>query len=283
MKSVILLEGGSYRGIYTSGVLDVWMEHGIYPDCVVGVSAGALNAMCYVAHQPGRSKDVIYAYGLDPRYLGKDSLRHEHNMVGFDFILHTVPKFIPFDEKTFHTAPTKFYAAVTNCKTGAQEYIDRDTSSNIMDAIAASASMPFLNHNVPLNGTPYLDGGIAHKTPLHFLDEHPEYDRAIMILTRERTYQKAETSPLMKKAAQRAYRNFPAIAKELCNERRLFEQERQRIFQLEKEGKLLVIAPEQALGIKRLEKNMDALCTGYQTGRKDGLASVQAVQEYLQK
>ena len=33
MKNLILLEGGSYRGIYTSGVLDVFMEHDIYPDC----------------------------------------------------------------------------------------------------------------------------------------------------------------------------------------------------------------------------------------------------------
>lgn len=53
-----------------------------------------------------------------------------------------------------------------------------------MQAIAASASMPFLNRKVELQGIPYLDGGVANKTPLHFLDEHPEYDRVIAILTR---------------------------------------------------------------------------------------------------
>lgn len=43
MKNLILLEGGSYRGIYTSGVLDVFMEHDIYPDCILGVSAGRIK------------------------------------------------------------------------------------------------------------------------------------------------------------------------------------------------------------------------------------------------
>ena len=36
------LEGGAMRGIYTAGVLDVFLEAGIMPDVVVGVSAGAL-------------------------------------------------------------------------------------------------------------------------------------------------------------------------------------------------------------------------------------------------
>ena len=37
----LALEGGGYRGMYTAGVLDVWMEHGLTCDHMVGVSAGA--------------------------------------------------------------------------------------------------------------------------------------------------------------------------------------------------------------------------------------------------
>ncbi|MBC8547557.1 patatin family protein [Clostridiaceae bacterium NSJ-31] len=281
MKSVILLEGGSYRGIYTAGILDVFMEHDLYPDCVVGVSAGALNGMCYVAKQPGRVKDVTYAYGLDPRYAGEKAIRREHNMIGLNFILHEVPQYIPFDKDTFYHNKVKFYAAVTNCVTGKQEYIDRDQSSNIMKAIAASASMPFLNRRVEIEGIPYLDGGIANKTPLHFLDIHPEYDRVIFILTRESTYQKAKPSQVICKAAERFYRSFPKLVEDIKNENLLYEEERERIFTMANNKEALVIAPKQPLNIGHLEKNIDSLCRGYQIGRKDGYSYCDDVKDYL--
>ena len=42
--SVLLLEGGAMRGVYTSGVLDVLMQNDLYFPTVAAVSAGALNA-----------------------------------------------------------------------------------------------------------------------------------------------------------------------------------------------------------------------------------------------
>ena len=179
MKSVMLLEGGSYRGIYTSGVLDVFMEHDVYPDCVVGVSAGSLNGLGYVAKQPGRSRDIVLTYGMDPRYVGVQALRREHNLVGFDFILREVQDRYPFDGETFCHSGMKFYAVAVNCRTGEQEYIDRDETEDILTAVAASSSMPFFCRKVKIGGEFYLDGGTGLHLPLGFLREHPEYDRVV--------------------------------------------------------------------------------------------------------
>ena len=44
-NSILLLEGGSLRGLYTAGVLDTFMENDLYFPAVAGVSAGSLNAM----------------------------------------------------------------------------------------------------------------------------------------------------------------------------------------------------------------------------------------------
>ena len=44
----LVLEGGAMRGLFTAGVLDVWMENGIAMDAAIGVSAGA-------EHQPHRA------------------------------------------------------------------------------------------------------------------------------------------------------------------------------------------------------------------------------------
>lgn len=47
MKTGLVLEGGAMRGIYTAGVLDVFMEQGLHFDGVIGVSAGALSRMFF--------------------------------------------------------------------------------------------------------------------------------------------------------------------------------------------------------------------------------------------
>ena len=41
MTAGLVLEGGGMRGLYTAGVLDVFMEHGVEFAHAVGVSAGA--------------------------------------------------------------------------------------------------------------------------------------------------------------------------------------------------------------------------------------------------
>ena len=57
-KSVLVLEGGAMRSVYTSGVLDVFMENQIEFDCVVGVSAGALVGSNYISNQKGRTAGI---------------------------------------------------------------------------------------------------------------------------------------------------------------------------------------------------------------------------------
>ena len=68
--SALLLEGGALRGMYTSGVLDVLMENDLYFPAVAAVSAGGLNAVNYLARQPGRSARINLRYRSDPRYAG---------------------------------------------------------------------------------------------------------------------------------------------------------------------------------------------------------------------
>ena len=281
MKSVMLLEGGSYRGIYTSGILDVLMEHGVYPDCVVGVSAGALNGVGYVAKQPGRCRDVVLNYGLDPRYLGTKALRKEHNLVGFDFILREMQSILPFDEDTFYHGGIKFYAAVTNCLTGAQEYIDRDNCPDIMQAIAASSSMPYLCRKVELNGVPYLDGGVGRHLPLGFLKDHPEYDRVAVILTRRLEYRKKDAGRAMENLGRRLYRDYPELLSVLLTEAQRYAAEREELSRLRDQGKIYLVEPEAELPIGRLERDRENLRLGYDTGRRDGDRYWEEIRDWL--
>lgn len=46
-KTGLVLEGGAMRGMYTAGVLDVFLEHDITFDGVIGVSMGAITGCSY--------------------------------------------------------------------------------------------------------------------------------------------------------------------------------------------------------------------------------------------
>jgi predicted patatin/cPLA2 family phospholipase len=58
----LVLEGGGIRGIYTAGVLDVFLDEGIEFDGVIGVSAGVIHGCSYLSKQRGRSVRYMTKY-----------------------------------------------------------------------------------------------------------------------------------------------------------------------------------------------------------------------------
>lgn len=69
-----MLEGGGMRGIYTAGVLDVFMENGITFDGVIGVSAGAIHGCSFVSGQKGRSIRYYMKYCRNWHFMSFRSL-----------------------------------------------------------------------------------------------------------------------------------------------------------------------------------------------------------------
>ena len=55
MKTGLVLEGGAMRGMFTCGVLDIFMENNIVFDGVAGISAGATFGINFKSHQAGRA------------------------------------------------------------------------------------------------------------------------------------------------------------------------------------------------------------------------------------
>ena len=74
-KVGLVLEGGSMRGMFTAGVMDVMMDAGIAFDGAVGVSAGAAFGCNYKSGQIGRALRYNMAYCRDKRYCGWHSVR----------------------------------------------------------------------------------------------------------------------------------------------------------------------------------------------------------------
>ena len=116
MKTGLVLEGGAMRGMFTAGVLDVLMEHGIVLDGAIGVSAGAVFGCNYKSHQIGRTIRYNTEYCKDKRYASFGNLLRTGNLYSEQFCYHTVPEKLDiFDSKAFRENPMDFFCGVHRC------------------------------------------------------------------------------------------------------------------------------------------------------------------------
>ncbi len=96
----IVLEGGAFRGLYTEGVLDALMEAGINFECTIGVSAGAMNGICYVSGQIGRAARFSLRYRHDSRYISWAKIFQIGRPLNYRFAFQHIPG-DPLDEERF--------------------------------------------------------------------------------------------------------------------------------------------------------------------------------------
>ena len=134
-EGALVLEGGSLRGLFTAGVLDVFMERGIQFSYVNGVSAGAMNGLSYISNQPGRTLRVDLDYLHDKRFMSFRNLVKKREIFSFEFLFGELSeKLVPFDYEAFAASPQEFEAVATRCKTGKPEYFSNKTCSEIFQA-----------------------------------------------------------------------------------------------------------------------------------------------------
>lgn len=267
MKTGLVLEGGGVRGIYTAGVLDLFMEHGITFDGVIGVSAGAIHGCSYLSNQKGRSIRYYKKYCNDPRFMSFKSWIKTGDIVGADFCYHQLPdKLDVYDHEAFYKNTSDFFVTCSNVETGKAEYIQIKDMKTQIDALRASASLPYFSRIVEINGKKYLDGGCTDSIPIEaFLNMG--YEKNVVILTRDATYRKKPEKAILSKLF---YHKFPAFTNALLNRYHSYNQTVEKIMELEKEGNIFVIRPQEALNIGRMEKNPINVQRVYDIGYADG-------------
>ena len=281
MKIGIVLEGGAMRGVFSAGVLDVFLEHGIEPDLCLGVSAGACLACSFLCKQKGRGFAVMTDYLENKDYCSVSSLVRTGDLFGAEFLYHTIPEQLyPIDNEAFLQGTTDFFVVVTNCETGKAEYLPVKDMFRDVDAVRASSSLPLLARTVFLDRKPYLDGGVSDPVPVQKALEMG-CDKIIVVLTRHRSFRKSpeKAVPLVKLK----YRNYPNLVQDMKIRHRVYNDTLDRISDLEKGGKIFVIAPEKPLKISRAEKDMNLLNDGYRQGKDLALRRMPNLLDYLKK
>ncbi len=279
-KTAIVLEGGSFRGQFTAGVLDVLLENDITIDACFGVSAGTLNGMNFKAKQIGRSNRVNLAFCNDPRYVGTSAVASSGSLVGYDFLFNDVQDRIdPFDNETFVANPMELYSTVTDIVFGTADYLPVKNTLLDLDAIRASTSLPLVTPVVELDGHLYLDGGIADSVPVEHVLEDAGFDRAIVVLTQDRGYQKSayEFMP----AARARYGEYPYLLDALQTRHERYNEQREHIWAYEDAGRALVLAPQKPVTVKHVEHDAAKLLDLYIQGRQEAARQLDAIKEFL--
>lgn len=278
MKTGLVLEGGGVRGIYTAGVLDVFLEQGLQFDGVIGVSAGAIHGCSFLSGQKGRSIRYYRKYVNDPRFMSLRSWIRTGDIVGAEFCYHTLPDELDvYDHEAFLRCGIPFYAVVTDVETGRPEYVHMTDMRGQIEYLRASASLPYFSRIVTLEGRRYLDGGCTDSIPLAAF-EAMGYRRNVVILTRDAAYRK---KPEMARLAKLVYRRYPAFVRALEERHLMYNRQCGEVAQAEAEGRAFVIRPAQPLEIGRLENDPDKVQQVYDAGRADGLAAVDRLRTWL--
>lgn len=279
-KVTLVLEGGSFRGQFTAGILDIFLEQGIAFDACYGVSAGTLCGLSFKSRQIGRVDRVNLAFCNDPRYIGTKSLVKSGSLVGYDFMLNDVQdRLDPFDNDAFIVNPMKLYATVTNVLFGTAEYLPVENAVLDIDAVRASTSLPMVTPPVEIDGNSYLDGGVADSVPVEHVLEDAGFSRAVVILTQDRSYEKGpyEFMP----AARARYANLPYLVEALETRHERYNEQRKHIWAYEEEGRALVLAPSRPVDVGHVEHDTAKLLDLYIQGRQTAERALDEIREFM--
>ena len=278
MSIGLVLEGGAMRGLYTAGVLDVFLDNNIKVDGIIGVSAGVLFGVNYLSKQKGRGIRYNKKFAKDKRYMGMRSFLTTGNIVNKDFAYYEIPtKLDIFDEETFEKSDTDFWATVTNIETGEAEYIKLEKPIDQMEVLRATSAMPLVSKIVEWDNKKYLDGGVSDSIPVEKC-KSMGYDKIIVVLTRTIEYRKKKANSLLAKVK---YKKYPKLVRTIENRYKKYNETVEKIIDMENKKEIFVIRPSKDLKIKRIEKDVDKLQAMYDLGVSDCKKQLEKLKEYI--
>lgn len=169
--TAFVFAGGGSLGAIEVGMLRELLNRGEQPDCVVGASAGAINA-AYFAGSPSRD-GVKELEALWCRIRRQDVM--PFSMLGLlDIVLRRRPHLVePTALRTLLEKNLRFgrieqaamplHIVATEVLSGNEVVI---SSGPVVEAVLASAAIPGVFPPVRIDGVDLVDGGVANNTPI---------------------------------------------------------------------------------------------------------------------
>lgn len=272
----VLFEGGSFRAVFSCGVMDALLDQDImFPYCI-GVSAGSADSASYISRQRGRNIRVFEKFRNDKRYMGKRNLLHEKSMFGVRFVFRDVPNIHdPFDMETFQQYDGRYLIVATDAQTGKSHYFSKEDVDEDFDVFHATCALPVALPPATINGREYFDGGLSNPIPIDKMLQDGN-DKMLIVLTRPKGYLKScKRSDIV--AARMIERKYPEIAREICNRYKKYNHSIKLCEKLEAEGRAVIIRPDGPL--ESFEKDVQVLHDTWQSGYDQAMEKMEQIRK----
>ena len=278
MKLGIVDVGGGLRGIYAAGILDYCMDQQIHFDLGIGVSAGSANLASYAAGQRGRNYRFYPEYAFRKEYMSVRNLIFKGSYVDMEYVYGTLSHTNgedPVNYTAFRDNPMELIVVATEAKTGKAKYFDKsDISLDEYSVMMASSAIPFFCKPYEIQGVPYYDGALGDPIPVEKAFQLG-CDRVIVILTKPE--QVLRTPKKDERIAALIRKKYPAAAEKLCQRAQLYNDSVALAQKYARQGKVLIVSPDDTCGVDTLKKNKASLNRLYEKGYKGG----QKISNYL--
>lgn len=262
--------GGGMRAVYGAGVLDRCIDDGQGFPYYLGVSAGAANIISFLGDHRGRTLRFYRDYSHRPEYMGFGNWFKTGEFIGLDYIygdLTVSGGEDPLDYEKMMSKDCRFGIVVTNAHTGKAEYLDH--KSTIRDEyfeIKATCCIPIICPPRKNDYGSYFDGGVADPLPVRkaFLDG---CDKVVVTLTLPRDYYKIHKAPVTFYKA--VLKKYPETARLMYSMIDKYNADLDYLKELEKQGKVLILAPDDCCGVKTLRPKKSGVEALYKKGYED--------------
>lgn len=279
-KTGIIDVGGGLRGIFGAGVLDYCLDKNITFDYCCGVSAGAANMVTFLAGQIGRNYPFYTEFAFRDESMSLRDYALTGSYLNLDYIygeLSSSHGEYPLDYEHFRKNPAELVIVATDAETGDPVYFSKDDLSlDDYKPVMASSCVPGICEPYPIGDKSYFDGGLSDPIPVDRALEDG-CTKLVLILTKPE-----DTTIYSNKErflADMMIRKYPEISSRLRWRYRLYDRQLRRAKELEREGRLLIVAPSEIGGLKTLTRDLDELKQLYRRGLVQG----PRIRRFLQK
>lgn len=263
--------GGGLRDIYGAGVFDYCIDNGITFDYGIGVSAGSGNMMTFLASQRGRTFGFYHFFAFRKEYMSAGNFIKNRSYIDLNYVYGTLSNSdgeFPLDFQKVIDNPMRYTVVATDAETCEPRYFDKnEMSQDNYNILKASSAIPFVCKPVEIDGREYYDGGVADPVPLKKAYEDG-CDFVVVILTLPRDF-RMEGGGKDAFAARMLNDKYPNMAHGLYARFDKYNQQVNYLEKMEREGRALIIAPDDLCGMTTLSKDQKKMRLLYEKGYKD--------------
>jgi predicted patatin/cPLA2 family phospholipase len=271
-RVALVVEGGAMRGIFSAGVLDVFLEQHFRPfDLALGVSVGASNILSYLAGQHGRARRCFLGPMSRPEFIDPWRVLRGGHWLDLDWLWDAITREDPLDCEAAHRSGVDHLLVATCARTGSPVYLSPG-AHDMLDALKASCALPVLyRHTVRFGENPLVDGGLSDPLPLR--EAYGRGAKTIVVI-RSRAADFVKRDRFANHVGAWAMRRLPGVARACRDAARTYRESVAFLRSPPRDCAVIHVAPTTALATHRTSRDRASLDRDYALGRALGRQAI---------